>query len=429
MKKRNLIIIFLITAVLLTSLSFTGCGESDDYRQGVVYLQSDYHGVGSTSGSAFAIGDPGEPVEYLVTCAHCVEYKLEDGSYISPDSVTVWFNGATNDFMIATVVMKNTEKDLAILKLPEKTTKRRALKLRELTTDNYNYNEEFTAIGFPSYSSEFDDNFFGSIDNMVATSGTITNIKSIDSVKSLLMGFTTSHGNSGGPVIDKEGYVVGVVYIRTYVDEDISGYAISIDELYDLASPTKYGYITKETEGFFDDPDNLLLVIIPASLLVIILIVIIIIVSTNGKKRSAPAVAHAVVNNAGGGQVYGGNGSMGNPMGNTIPLEQQPGGAARGMLACLTGNLSGRSSPINGRLVIGRDNTCCNIVYPQNEPGISGKHCSIEPTDGGFMLTDLRSSFGTFLANGTKLNPGESVRLVSGDKFYLAAPENMFVVR
>ena len=46
-----------------------------------------------------------------------------------------------------------------------------------------------------------------------------------------------------------------------------------------------------------------------------------------------------------------------------------------------------------------------------------------EPT-GEFLLTDLKSTYGTFLSGGQKLTPGVPCRLRPGDVFYLGDPEN-----
>ena len=55
------------------------------------------------------------------------------------------------------------------------------------------------------------------------------------------------------------------------------------------------------------------------------------------------------------------------------------------------------------------------------------KVCSIsfDAATGDFILTDLGSSFGTFLENRQKLAQGVPTRLRPGDRFYLGSPENL----
>lgn len=43
---------------------------------------------------------------------------------------------------------------------------------------------------------------------------------------------------------------------------------------------------------------------------------------------------------------------------------------------------------------------------------------------GEFLLTDLKSTYGTFLATGQKLTPGVACRLKAGDTFYLGEQSN-----
>ena len=56
-------------------------------------------------------------------------------------------------------------------------------------------------------------------------------------------------------------------------------------------------------------------------------------------------------------------------------------------------------------------------------------HCEVEPSGSGILLRDLNSTYGTFLGNGTKVEPGENRRLSSGDSFYLGGEDNRFEVR
>ena len=83
---------------------------------------------------------------------------------------------------------------------------------------------------------------------------------------------------------------------------------------------------------------------------------------------------------------------------------------------------------IEDSILLGRDSSTCNIVYPDGTPGISTLHCKLLVSDGALYLMDLDSSFGTFLADGTKLTPYQQYRLESGDSFYLAQRENTFTV-
>jgi pSer/pThr/pTyr-binding forkhead associated (FHA) protein len=81
-----------------------------------------------------------------------------------------------------------------------------------------------------------------------------------------------------------------------------------------------------------------------------------------------------------------------------------------------------------GRLVIGRDARLANIVFPQGTPGISNVHCEVRYENGMFVLIDNNSSNGTFLADGTRLAPGQPYPIARKNGFYLATRENMFSI-
>ena len=63
---------------------------------------------------------------------------------------------------------------------------------------------------------------------------------------------------------------------------------------------------------------------------------------------------------------------------------------------------------------------------PTSTPGVSAWHCSVvwDGRTGEFLLTDLKSTYGTFLATGQKLTPGVACRLKAGDTFYLGEQSN-----
>ncbi|HIY16266.1 MAG TPA: FHA domain-containing protein, partial [Candidatus Intestinimonas stercorigallinarum] len=77
-------------------------------------------------------------------------------------------------------------------------------------------------------------------------------------------------------------------------------------------------------------------------------------------------------------------------------------------------------------VLVGRDGSVCSIVFKEGTPGVSARHCSVvwDGRTGEFLLTDLKSTYGTFLATGQKLTPGVACRLKAGDTFYLGEQSN-----
>ena len=93
----------------------------------------------------------------------------------------------------------------------------------------------------------------------------------------------------------------------------------------------------------------------------------------------------------------------------------------------ISGQYQGQIIPVNGSIVFGRDPQCCSLLYPVGTDGVSRIHCRLTLEGGKYTLTDLGSSYGTFV-NGTKLQPNVPVLLNNGDTFCLGNPGNSFSV-
>lgn len=79
---------------------------------------------------------------------------------------------------------------------------------------------------------------------------------------------------------------------------------------------------------------------------------------------------------------------------------------------------------------IGRDPNVCKITFKEGTAGVSSKHCSvaIDEASGDFLVTDMKSTYGTYLMNGQRLEPFVPYHLRSGDSFYVGDTRNSFRV-
>jgi len=95
---------------------------------------------------------------------------------------------------------------------------------------------------------------------------------------------------------------------------------------------------------------------------------------------------------------------------------------------CISGPLMGQTYSVGPQgMIIGRDHDCA-VRFPKDQPGISRHHCSLRWEGGVLMLTDMGSSHGTFLSNGTRL-PGQfPTQLPVNSRFYLVNTGIMFQV-
>lgn len=95
-------------------------------------------------------------------------------------------------------------------------------------------------------------------------------------------------------------------------------------------------------------------------------------------------------------------------------------------LAGRSGIFEDMEMEVEQELIIGRDANACQLVYPATARGISGIHCKIQNTVQGVFLTDVGSTNGTFLADGTRLLPDRPQMMPDGQGFYLGSRENGF---
>lgn len=248
-----------ITAIVLLVVGLVGTvfgvfgmvggGSIEPYeaRQGIVLvyaIASVYNEDGTVdqtggTGTGWAIGKPGEPVQYIVTNGHVVE-----AAYTYPrmyenvaGSIQVYYSAVENDFVQVEVVYYSpvTEKDIAILKLPTPTNKRVPLTLRE--SDSVKMSETAYALGYPGDSSSRQTLPAFDLNDVTITKGIISNRVSPNSstYEAFQMDVSIAPGNSGGPLVDENGWVIGINSSGA-TDPETGlmlgmNYAIIIDEL------------------------------------------------------------------------------------------------------------------------------------------------------------------------------------------------------
>lgn len=355
----------------------------------VMVAERDARGAMLGWGTGFAIGETGKPIQYIVTNYHVIKKAYEGNG-----TVLVYFSSAANRFMQAEVYWKNQSKDLAVLKLPEPTEERQALALCPMK--QVNVDDTFSALGYPGAGMAGND--FPKFDksDVVVTRGGIAKETRVNETDCYLLDLEISEGNSGGPLVNSKGEVVGInsFYIAT-ADQTggqiKSNYAVAIDEL-------MRGINTDVIPVTIVNPYRTALLIagVAAAAVVVIAVVVILILVLKKKKQ---------------------------PTGTSASADGTGTWAVRG----ISGPFQDQTFPIGGGLQIGRDPQACGIVYPLDHPGISAVHCRVAVQGDGVTLTDLQSSYGTF-RDDRKLAPNETEMLKAGDIFYLADKTNSFQV-
>lgn len=423
-----LLLVIGLAAGVFGVLGLVGGGGTDPYeaRKSVVmvysYLQLTDGQSAGAMGTGFAIGKPGEPVEYIVTNGHVVEYGYMGpkvyAEQVSSAGVQVYFSAAENDFVAGQVVYYSgfNEKDIAIIKLPSATDKRTALRLR--SSSDVKVGETVYALGYPGTATVGQDFKTFDQDDITLTKGVISKkmTPSFSTYDAFQMDTYISGGNSGGPLVDENGFVVGInsAGIEASGIDIGMNYAIVADELIKILDSERIEY-TMAGGGVSWAQPWFAYVFLPIGVLALAGGIILLVTSQKNGQGAPVAAGAAAGMGSGKAPARGGRG----------PVEK------RAVLRGVTGKYSGQSfDMLKGKVVIGRDPATCNIVFDKNTPGISGRHCQVvyDPNEDCFIITDLGSSYGTFLGNGKKLTANVAEKLSTGDTFYLCDNANRFVV-
>ncbi|MBR5416661.1 MAG: trypsin-like peptidase domain-containing protein [Clostridiales bacterium] len=370
-------------------------------------------------GSSYAVGaDVDGKVQYLVTNGHVVQPHKDMGY-----SINVVFED--EEMVTPEVVFYEFDEqlDMAILKLPEPVSMRKPVVIRD--SDTVTAGEKCVAIGYPDKAAEVDSNFSGDISSQSVNSGVISNTNVVPAGSS----YTTfqhdsfiSHGNSGGPLFDKDGFLIGMNTLGRE-DTDSVNYAIVSNSITDVLDEYDIDYVN--SEDYLDDIEgelsaakkkfdkkhdaevadaeevvtearNKMLVFVIAAAVCAIALLILFIV---GNKK-------------------------------VVMVGEQDDGK-KSYLICTKGIFAGQTFEIaDNTMTIGRDKNSCTFVFPEETPGISSNHCSVyfDVRTKTFVLTDNGSTYGTYLSNGRKLTKGVPEKLAPGSTFALADKANEFMV-
>ena len=467
MKCKVRFVLLSIILILSFDLMVKADGFRQETRQGVVMileqLSVDDEWVYAT-GTGFFVGREGENPQYIVTNYHVISDFVENGAGTGEGQLYVFYD--QDDYEEVYVQEYDQIKDLAILRLAKATDKRIPLRLSRVSQDSIG--TEVYAIGFPGAAEQASSVSSYGIDDTTVTNGTVGRLITQEGTGRRVIQTNASiqPGNSGGPLVDGKGNVIGVNTFILLSDDGLKvegmNYAVSIEELipmlnnnevpYELAkkdsgeSREESGSQTQPgtevmTEGFSESPplpeageetetqfsqetENDMETAVDENQ-----------VLDNGGTNfpvfygiiggivAAIAIAFAVMKIK---KIK----SARSVRLQTDAAIQTP---ERKKLQC-NPRLCSRSAQHNGlevqlgaeKILIGRDPSVCKILYRAKTPGVSGRHCLVSwnAARREFELTDLNSSYGTFLRNGQKLVPEKRYYLKPGESFYVGDRAN-----
>ncbi len=355
-----------------------------------------------STGSGFAIGKlSNSTVDYIVTAGHVVcrsphsgnvsatmvPSVKKDGSVgyvnVNVDKIVVLLDDIDH-FVSAQFVQVHTYADVALIRLNTSVPNRRPAVLIDKT--DFAINEQLTTMGFPAASEHnlsesairelISDTAHVSVNQ--GTFSVLDRHATTQTGDQITTNAMMSGGTSGGPLVDSDGYVVGVC-IAGSTENQNANYAVTTGEVLKLIrSVTDAAYELGPIKGGLS---TTMLIIIAAGAAVVILLIVLILLSTRGKKNKRTLV-------------FGG--IMG---GKTVNLKKgQP-------------------------LVIGRDPGRCQVVYPKDTSGVSGVHCTVTFDGKQVLVADNGSSYGTFVG-GVKVEPGKPAVIHRGQEMTFGSAKN-----
>lgn len=414
-----------LAVMVLACLFLSGCqSQTVDARDSVavVYSSFDDKNYGSIDwghGTGFFVGEKGKAPKYLITNYHVISEYVDFGSgelvnettlindkvmeLYGRSKIRVYFD--SQDYEEAFLVTGDEAKDVAILKLASETTKRIPLALR--VAEESDVGKPIQIVGYPGladniltdsltlYGKQDATVTTGSISRLFTTAGTGRDEIQVDC--------EIRPGNSGGPILDESGATLGIATHSVMMkDGSVSAihYAISISEAIPMLKQYSIPFTMAKSTI-----DTTLVLVIAAAVIVVALVVLLVVLLT----RKKPARKKST--------------RVPDPVPVVPPTMRRP--VVRSMASVNAGTMA----EVRGKLVIGRS-SACGLQFPEGTPGVSGNHCVVEydAVTGDFIVTDIGSSYGTFVNGGEKLVPHVSRRLLPRDRISLGNMDNVVIV-
>ncbi|MDV3428442.1 MAG: trypsin-like peptidase domain-containing protein [Bacillota bacterium] len=410
-KKLKLINILLVLLILVNFLTFTkttvSANTAADISKSIVRVLSDSKVKGYyVSGTGFAIGNK-SPVKYIVTNSHVCNGNKTVSILLTRDQIVK-----------GKVIIDLPQTDLAVIEL-NNSIAREPVTISDST--GVEVGQKVSAVGFPGAADI--NGLTGDLSELSVTEGSISKIGQIQWLQGVKCYQTTAPvnpGNSGGPLIDEKGNVIGIVTYKSNEGDNIA-IAVQTEELMtaldNLAIP--YNKLDKSkpaaetsneaaAKAETKKSDNTLIYVIAVLAALVILAAIVIavmLIKKKPKKTEAPKLTRAISN---------------------TPV------LSKGKLLGVSGTFAAQAIEFdNNAIILGRDPSVSQLVFPSDAEEIGRKHCVIkfDAVNKTFILEDCASTNGTFLYNGKKLEPYKQEVLKNGDRFYLANQKNVFEVR
>lgn len=440
---------------------------------------------GYYSGTCFLINNT-----TVLTCAHVVNPdQLKDDIYtdygLTVDNII--YQLVINKDVVITCTLKNlsAQDDYAILTLNEAIGGKDILKLGD--SSKAVQTQRVYALGFPGNITQFQmsadsKNVTYDKDDVTITEGEIQKVTNINNTDVIQHGCVTSNGNSGGPIVDENGNVLGIH--KWGLKEDNSyHYATAINEVKKVLDSLMIEYTSddspavtttapaednKETEAPTEKVTEAksdiqptteakpaeegndmmkIIIIIAIVVLVIIIAVVVILIIVNSKKKNGPKNPPQAGPTAPAPKPPVQQPPYAQPQYNRPPTPTAPSNEGAGETSVLNDG-AGETTVLGGggqapgftmirkknnerisigkpEFLIGKERRRVDYCIADNN-SISRAHAKIKVRGGRAYISDLGSTNCTYV-NGVKLSPNQEVILSKGDKIKISDEEFEFI--
>ena len=256
---------FLLAIVMITARPMSSFAAEDQVtaaKKGVVEINLDYIDENGdeyviTTGSGFLIDD-----HYAVTLAHILKpdddvleiyaevFEIDEDTLLDRIIIKVCANERSTE---ASVYTSDYDTDLAVLRLDSSISGCKALPI--LSSSTLTSSDDCYSLGYSSTVTQYSDP-----SEVITHHGVFKRIETLDGVEYVISSMDLSSGNAGGPLVDENGSVIGVLAGQMADNSDnMECYAISSDSLMDILDQSGTPYRNADggnSSSGFEGPEN-----------------------------------------------------------------------------------------------------------------------------------------------------------------------------
>lgn len=269
------VVAFMLAVFMALSMNVTALADNDaspavaTAREGVLQINLVYEDSSGQphplkTGSGFLIG-ASSGATTVITNYHVVSLNDEEKTYYTAEYGVDFYNANNINLKIQVVVKRDvvisasyvngSEKtDFAILELAQAIYDRTPLKLAD--SDKVMETQRVFALGFPFTSSVVADDQVYTSEDVTITNGIVGKFQNINEIGYILHDANLDYGNSGGPLVDSNGNVIGVNTLFAGVGAANYYYSIAIDEIADVLSALGIVYETADESTVVVEPES-----------------------------------------------------------------------------------------------------------------------------------------------------------------------------